>query len=91
MELTAAAQWLNFAFADFDRTVTAAVHTLHDSAGWFFDPFMKLVTMFGDKGGLAMILLALCLLCFPKTRRSENRLRNSTPLRTPCSRSTTSR
>ena len=68
MELTAAAQWLNESFAGFDQAVTGAVHGLYESAGWFFTPFLTLISYLG-KGGVALILLSICLMLFQKTRR----------------------
>ena len=68
MQATAAAMWLNTAFAGFDQTVTAAVHRLYDAAGWFFSPFLELISLMG-KGGIFLILLSFCLMFFKKTRR----------------------
>ena len=68
MELTAAALWLNTAFAAFDQTVTSAIHRLYETAGWFFTPFLELISLLG-KGGAALILLSLCLIFFRRTRR----------------------
>ena len=68
MQASAAAMWLNTAFAGFDQTVTAAVHRLYDAAGWFFSPFLELISLMG-KGGIFLILLSFCLMFFKKTRR----------------------
>ena len=68
MEATAAAMWLNTAFAGFDQSVTAAVHQLYDAAGWFFSPFLELISLMG-KGGIFLIILSFCLIFFKKTRR----------------------
>ena len=68
MELTAAAAWLNTAFAAFDQSVTLGVHRLYDAAGWFFSPFLELISLLG-KGGAALIFLSLCLIVFRRTRR----------------------
>lgn len=68
MEATAAAMWLNTAFAGFDQSMTAAVHRLYDVADWFFSPFMQLISLMG-KGGIFLILLSFCLLVSKRTRR----------------------
>lgn len=68
MPITASAYWLNTVFAGFDQSVTAAVHQLYDSAGWFFTPFFEFISLLG-KGGIALILLSLILMYFKKTRR----------------------
>ncbi len=68
MEATAAAMWLNSTFAAFDQSVTAAVHQLYDAAGWFFSPFLQLISLLG-KGGAFLIFLSICLMFFQKTRR----------------------
>lgn len=68
MEMSAAAAWLNEAFAGFDQSVTTAVHRLYDAAGWFFSPFLQLISLLG-KGGFFLIVLSLALIFFKKTRR----------------------
>lgn len=68
MPLTSAAQWLNTVFAGFDQSVTAAVHKLYEAAGGFLTPLMELISFFG-KEGICLILLALALIFFRKTRR----------------------
>lgn len=68
MEATAAATWLNTSFAGFDQAVTAGVHNLYDTAGWFFTPFLNLVSLLG-KGGIFLILLSIALIVYKKTRR----------------------
>ncbi len=68
MPLTAAAQWLNTAFAGFDMSVTAAVHKLYEAGGPVLTPLMKLVSLMG-KGGIFLILLSLALMLFKPTRR----------------------
>lgn len=68
MELTPAAMWLNTAFEGMDQAITAAVHRLYDFAGWFFSPFLQLISLLG-KGGLFLIFLSLCLIFVKKTRR----------------------
>lgn len=68
MEITAAAHWINTAFADFDLGVTAAVHKLYEVGGWFFTPFFEFISLLG-KGGIFLILLSLALMFFKRTRR----------------------
>ncbi len=68
MELTPAAYWLNTALAGFDQSVTGAVHQLYLSAGGFFTPFFKLISLLG-KGGIFLIILSICLMLYKKTRR----------------------
>ena len=68
MQATAAAMWLNTVFAGFDQAVTAGVHQLYDAAGWFFSPFLELISLMG-KGGIFLILLSLCLIVSKRTRR----------------------
>lgn len=68
MEATAAAAWLNTTFAGFDQTITGAVHKLYDSAAWFFNPFLQLISLLG-KGGIFLILLSICLIVVKRTRR----------------------
>lgn len=68
MEATAAAMWLNQTFAAFDQGVTSAVHGLYDAAGWFFTPFLNLISLLG-KGGIFLILLSIGLIVYKKTRR----------------------
>lgn len=66
--ITAAAQWLNTAFAGFDQGVTLAVHKLYELGGGFFTPLMELISFLG-KEGICLILLSLLLMVFNKTRR----------------------
>ena len=68
MELSAAAQWLNSAFAGFDMSVTTAVHRLYESAGPVLTPLMKLISLLG-KDGIFLIILSLALMIFKPTRR----------------------
>ena len=44
------------------------VHHLYDAAGWFFTPFLTLISLMG-KGGIFLILLSLCLIVSKRTRR----------------------
>lgn len=68
MELTAAALWLNTVFAGFDQSITLAVHNLYEWGGVFFSPTMEFISLLG-KGGIALIILSLVLMFFPKNRR----------------------
>lgn len=68
MELTAAALWLNTAFAGFDQAVTTAVHKLYEIGGDFFTPVMEFISLLGHDG-LFLIALSILLLLLPKTRR----------------------
>lgn len=68
MQISAAAQWLNTAFAGFDMSITSAVHKLYEAAGPVMTPFMKLISLLG-KDGIFLILLSLALIVFKPTRR----------------------
>ena len=68
MEMTAAAAWLNTTFANFDQSITTAVHRLYESCGSWMTPVMELISLLG-KGGIALIVLSLVLLVIRKTRR----------------------
>ena len=65
MELTAAASWLNTAFAGYDRLILSALHAISNG---FFTFLAKLITLIGEKG-LIFFLAALIFMCFPKTRK----------------------
>ena len=68
MELTAFAAWLNTAFAGYDRFFLSILHTLGIKLGVVLTPLMRVITLLGEKG-LLLILLALVLMLFSKTRR----------------------
>ena len=68
MEMTAAAAWLNTTFANFDQSITTAVHKLYESCGSWMTSVMELISLLG-KGGIALIVLSLVLLVIRKTRR----------------------
>ena len=68
MEMTAAALWLNTAFAGLDEWAAVAVHRLYELAPGFFTPFLTLITYMG-KGGIFLILLSFALMMFRPTRR----------------------
>ena len=68
MEISAAALWLNTAFAAFDQNITLLVHQLYTFAGGFFTPFFEFVSLLG-KGGIFLVLLSLTLMLYRPTRR----------------------
>lgn len=68
MEINAAAMWLNTTMADFDQSVTLAIHRLYDVAGGFFTPFFEFVSFLGLYG-IILILLSACLILRRSTRR----------------------
>ena len=65
LELTAAASWLNTAFAGYDRLILSALHAVSNS---FFTFLAKLITLIGEKG-LVFFLVAIIFMLFPKTRK----------------------
>lgn len=68
MQLTPIAYWLNTVCAGFDAAVATGVHSMYDLAGWFFNPFWRFVSIFGD-GGIFLILLSLVLMIRRPSRR----------------------
>ena len=68
MVLTAAAQWLNTAFAGYDMAILKMLHGAAGVLGPVLTPLMKLITLLGEKG-LLLLLLSLGLMCFSHTRR----------------------
>ncbi len=68
MELTAFALWLNTAFAGYDRFFLSILHKLGELLGVVLTPLMRLITLLGEKG-LLLILLALVLMLYSRTRR----------------------
>lgn len=69
MELTAFAQWLNSAFAGFDRAILEFYHNLALAADPVLNPLSMLFAFLGD-GAIACFVLAAILLLFSKTRKS---------------------
>ena len=69
MEQSIFAQWLNETFYAFDSAILGFYHSLAEWGGGFFTPFMKFISLLGEKG-LFFILLALTLLFFSKTRKN---------------------
>ena len=68
MTMTAAAAWLNSAFATFDQSLTSAIHKLYESCGAWLTPFMEFISLLG-KGGIFLIILSLCLIIYRPSRR----------------------
>ncbi len=62
------AGWLDRTFATFDGSIFNFMNGLAKSAGGFFTPFFKLVSVFGE-AGIFFIALSLVLLLFKKCRR----------------------
>lgn len=62
------AAWLNTAFAGYDKAILSVMHFLSKYLGFILTPLMKVVTFLGEKG-IIFFLLALCFMCFKKTRR----------------------
>ena len=58
MTLTAAAQWLNTAFAGYDKAILKITHSLAGALGPVLTPLMKLITFLGEKGLLLLVAVA---------------------------------
>ena len=69
MGLTVVAQWLNDTFYAFDEAIFRAFHDLALSAGGVLTPLTQAVSWTGWKGAF-LILVALVLIFFKKTRRT---------------------
>ena len=63
------AEWLNLTFHALDGGIFSAFNGLAVSAGAFFTPFFKFISIFGNKG-LFFIAISIVLMCFKKTRRT---------------------
>ena len=63
------AAWLNSTFYSFDHAVLAFLHEIAEHAGGVLTPVMKLATLLQEKA-LLMILAALVLMLFARTRRT---------------------
>lgn len=63
------AQWLDLTFAGFDGAILAFYHSLAEWCGVLLSPIMELISFTGDKG-LVLLLTALCLGLFSKTRKT---------------------
>ncbi len=66
---TAAALAITEFFAPFDNAILGALHSLAEVAGGFFTPFMRIISLIGEKG-LLFFLLALIFMLFPRTRKT---------------------
>lgn len=61
-------EFLNKTFSAFDSGIFQAMHNLADSAGSFFTPVFKAITLLGEKGLIFFIAAAIMML-FAKTRK----------------------
>ena len=52
-----------------DGAVLSWLHSLAELAGGALTPLMSFITLIGEKG-ITMLLLALCLMLFPRTRKA---------------------
>ena len=68
MEVSTAAVWINTVFANFDLTVTQAIHDIFYPIKAFSGPFFDFVSLLG-KGGIFLIILSLVLIWFQRSRR----------------------
>ena len=69
MEISAAAQWINETFANFDYALLEFFHTLNiGPLGNFFDILFGSITKLGDDG-IGLIVISLVLMLFKKTRK----------------------
>ena len=62
------AEWLNNTFNGLDSGVFRALHNLAESAGGFFTPLFRAVSIIGEKG-IIFFVLAIVLMLFSKTRK----------------------
>lgn len=67
--MSAFALWLNEVFAGFDHAILEFFHSLAVWADWFFTPFFKFITLFGEEG-IPCIIFGIVLLFFKKTRKA---------------------
>ena len=63
------AKWLDVTFAGFDGALLEFYHCLAEWCGALLAPLMEFVSFMGDKG-IALLLIALCLCLFSKTRKT---------------------
>lgn len=66
MELTAFAAFLNSAFGWYDKGILTALHAVRCG---FLTALFKFITLIGEKG-IVFFLVALVLMCYPKTRKT---------------------
>lgn len=69
MELTVFAGWLNDVFFEMDFAIEQFYHSLAVSLGWLLTPVLGTLTLTAWEG-VPLILLAIGLICFRKTRRT---------------------
>lgn len=67
-DMTGVAQWLNTTFSSLDHAILQFYHSLHESLKEPLDIFVQYFTKLGD-GGIFLIVLALVLLLFKKSRK----------------------
>ena len=63
------AKWLDVTFAGLDGALLEFYHRLAEWGGVVLTPFMRAITVMGDKA-LALILISLALVLFSKTRKT---------------------
>ena len=63
------AKWLDVTFAGFDGALLEFYHRLAEWGGVVLTPFMRVITVMGDKA-LALILISIVLGLFSKTRKT---------------------
>ena len=61
-------EFLNSVFGSFDKTIINSLLSLEQSAGAFFTPLAKIITLLGEKG-LIFFGASIILMLFTKTRR----------------------
>ena len=69
MGLTAAAEWLNGFFNNFDSAILTFYHGAAGTMGNFLTPLMVFISYFGAKG-IFSIILSLILMLFSRTRKA---------------------
>lgn len=69
MEMTAAAAWLNQAFAPYDHAILWSLHQLAVLTQGALTPFFRIVSLLADHG-LVPLLLGLALMAFRRTRQA---------------------
>ena len=62
-------EFLSSVFGGFDKSIIKAFISLSESAGEFFTPLFKVITLLGEKG-LIFFAFALVLMLFSKTRKA---------------------
>ncbi len=62
-------EFLSSAFGSFDKSIINGFLRLSESAGAFFTPFFKVITLLGEKG-LIFFAFAIVLMLFSKTRKA---------------------